>query len=413
MNNHVRRLITANAISSIGDGLQFAAFPLLGASLTSSPATIAALAATGSVPALIGALPAGGLADRLPRARLLTILDFARALVLGGLVALVATHAIAIWELFVTALIMGAGAMLDEVSTQALIPVIAPADQLPRANAFLSTTQELGGGLAGPAIAGFLFAASAGAPFGANACSFLASGIILTSLARHEKHAKAQSPASPPAQPGVAWLHAGALWLARDRHLRGLALMVAAWSLFGWMPEAVLVLYTKQDLHGSSVAFGALLAATSAGAILGGLFSARLISRLGTARALAPSLMLYAVLMVPPAFLSSIYLAGLDFFLQGIPVLVFTVAAATVRQTVTPQHLMARVTAVFYLAGAGMSPLGLLAGGLIGSAIGLRATFLIGGAGLAACVALLSRTLNGIDRRISPATPTGSTSAAT
>ncbi len=65
--------------------------------------------------------------------------------------------------------------------------------------------------------------------------------------------------------------------------------MVAALSLFGWMPEAVLVLYTRQDLHASSAAFGGLLAATSVGAIVGGLFSARLIAWLGITRTLAPS----------------------------------------------------------------------------------------------------------------------------
>jgi hypothetical protein len=132
---------------------------------------------------------------------------------------------------------------------------------------------------------------------------------------------------------------------------------------------------------------------------LPGLFSARLIARLGVARTLAPSLLAYAAMMVPPAFLSNLYPVALVCFLQGIPVLIFTVAAATTRQTLIPASLMARVTSIFYLAGAGTAPLGLLAGGLIGSHLGLRATFIVGGTGLATSVILLSRTVGGIDLR--------------
>lgn len=397
MTDHVRRLLAANAVSSLGDGLQVAAFPLAGAALTSSPATIAALAAVGSVPALLGAVPAGALADRLPRARLMTALDLAQAAVLAVLAVLIAAHALAVWELFATALLMGVGQMLTEISAAALVPVIAPADRLPRVNAILATTTELGGGLAGPAAGGVLFAVAAGLPFGLNAFSFLAAGLITATLGRPEQAARArQHELGGPA--GDARLRAGVGWLARHRPLRGLVLMVAAWSLFGWMPESVLVLYVREDLHGSSAAFGGLLAATSAGATLGGLLAGRLIDRLGTGRILAPSLLMYAVLMVPPAFLASVFPVALVFFAQGLPVLVFTVAAATARQSLTPQPLMARVTSVFYLAGAGIAPVGLLAGGFIGSHLGLRAAFLIGGAGLAASVALLSRTVRGIDQ---------------
>ena len=377
-----------------------AAFPLLCASLTSSPAMIAAIAATGSVPALVGALPAGDLADRWSRAGLMVALDLARALVLGGLVVLITAHLLALWQLFLTALLMGIGQLLFEISSSALVPTIAAVKELPRVNGLLSTTKELGGGLVGPAAAGFLYAESAGLPFGVNAASFLAAGLIVTVLARHEKAARAGSLMSWPAARFDARLRAGARWLARDRQVRSLALMVAAWSLFGWMPEAVLVLYVRQDLHGSSAVFGALLAATSVGAVAGGIFSGRVIARLGFSRALAPSLLLYALLMAPPAFLADTYLVALVFFAQGIPVLIFTVAAATVRQTLIPEGLLARVSAIFYLAGAGMAPLGLLAGGLIGTYLGLRATFLIGATGLAASVVLLSRALTGMDQRM-------------
>jgi MFS family permease len=330
----------------------------------------------------------------------MVILDLALALILGGLTALVVTHSVAIWQLFIVALLIGIGQMLSEISSSALVPTIASVKELPRVNGFISTTKELGAGLAGPAMAGLLYAALAALPFGVNACSFLVAGIIVASLARHERAARMQSSTNPATQPADSRLRAGARWVARDRHLRGIILMTAAWSLFGWMPEAVLVLYTKQDLRASSIAFGGLLAVTAAGAVVGGIFSNRLISRLGTARALDASLITYALLMAPPAFMSNLYLVVPVFFLQGIPILIFTVAAATARQTLVPNDMMARVSAIFYVAGAGIAPLGLLAGGFIGSYINLRATFLFGAVGLTASVVSLSRTLKGVDQRM-------------
>lgn len=395
----VRRLLAASAISSLGDGVQVAALPLAGASLTSSPATIAALAAAGSAPALLGAIPAGVLADRLPRAALLAALDLVQAAVLAVLVALTAAHALMIWQLFAAALLMGSGQMLSQISVSALVPAITPAAQLARVNGVMSTVSELGAGLAGPAAGGVLFSVFDGLPFAVNACSFAAAGLVVATLARRGR----AEPGAARAGPGggaAAGLSAGLRWLAAHRQLRGAALLTAAWSLFGWMPEAVFVLYTTEDLHAPGAAFGGLLAATAAGAIAGGLMSARLVARLGAIRLLAPALLAYAILMVPPAFLTSVYPVAVVGFLQGVPVLIFTVAAATARQALVPQNLMARVTSVFYLAGAGTAPLGLIAGGLIGSQLGLRATFIVGGAGLAASVVLASRTVSGRERRL-------------
>ena len=143
------------------------------------------------------------------------------------------------------------------------------------------------------------------------------------------------------------------------------------------------MLYVRQDLHGSSAVFGALLAATS------GRRGGRrdLLGQGDRAAGVLPDAGTVCSCMRcswrRQASLADTYLVALVFFAQGIPVLIFTVAAATVRQALIPEGLLARVSAIFYLAGAGMAPLGLLAGGLIGTYLGLRATFLVGAAGLA------------------------------
>jgi MFS family permease len=387
----VLRLLTASALSSFGDGVQLIAFPLAGAALTDSPAIIAALAATGSAPALIGALPAGGLIDRVRRARLMVGLDLARCAVLAALVALIATGRLAIWHLFVIAVLMGLGALFFDLSAQAVVPSVVPAAGLTTFNGTLASTRELADGLIGPAVAGFLYAAATGLPFAVNALTFLISAALLARLAS----AEAPAPSSRKAP-----IRAGLRTVFHDRPLTALFLVIATAAFFGNIPEATLVLYAKQELALGSVGFGALFAVTSAGAVLGGLAAARFVTSRNAARVVIPAQALYLLCLVPPAFLASPIAVGAVFFLQGLPILVFSVGSATIRQLLIPRELMGRVSAVFYLAGAGITPLGLLAGGLIADRTGLRATFLIGAAGMAVSLAVVGRPLRGFDTRL-------------
>ncbi|WP_280265560.1 MFS transporter [Nocardia wallacei] len=65
------RLWTASAISNIGDGVTLVAGPLLVASLTTSPATVAGAAFVQQLPWLLFVLVSGVFVDRLDRRRLI------------------------------------------------------------------------------------------------------------------------------------------------------------------------------------------------------------------------------------------------------------------------------------------------------------------------------------------------------
>src|SRR5215213_4768194 len=76
------RLWTASAISNLGNGVLFAAMPLLAESLTSSPTAISVVTAATSLPALLVALHAGVIVDRLDRRRVMIAMDLARLAIL-------------------------------------------------------------------------------------------------------------------------------------------------------------------------------------------------------------------------------------------------------------------------------------------------------------------------------------------
>jgi MFS family permease len=84
------RLFAASAVSNLGDGLRLTALPLLAASLTRDPATIATVSAVLWLPWLLFGAFGGAIVDRVRRVRLLVTVQLFRVLMVGGL-------ALAIW----------------------------------------------------------------------------------------------------------------------------------------------------------------------------------------------------------------------------------------------------------------------------------------------------------------------------
>src|SRR3954453_6071257 len=95
------QLWTASTISALGDGVALVAFPLLAAGLTRQPALIAGVAMAQRLPWLLLSLPAGALADRVARRRLMSGIDGFRMAMLFGLAAAAATGHVTLPVLYV------------------------------------------------------------------------------------------------------------------------------------------------------------------------------------------------------------------------------------------------------------------------------------------------------------------------
>ncbi|HJP77362.1 MAG TPA: MFS transporter [Pseudonocardiaceae bacterium] len=368
-----RAVFVAASVSTVGDGIQLVALPLLGTTLTTSPQAIAGLAAIGLVPALLFALPVGGLVDLFDRRRLLIAADVVRAALLAALVLAFVSGYLRLWELFGIAFALGVCAIVFDTCSVAYLPTVVPKDRLAKANGYLATVSEFGNGIIGPALAGTVFALARTLPFLLNAVSFVGSALMLATLPKGLPVA---------ARRRTMQIGEGLRWILGERSLLALALVMCGWNLFGWMPEATLVLYARQDLGLSGTAFGFLFASTSIGAVLGGLLSARIIARLGADRVLYLTTALYALLMIPAAVSHSPWLVGGAFLLQGIPLVAWSVVSTTIRQTLVPGELLGRVNSVFALLGSGSAPVAMVLGGVLGHWLGFRPVFLISVAGI-------------------------------
>ena len=118
------------------------------------------------------------------------------------------------------------------------------------------------------------------------------------------------------------------------------------------------------------------------GSVLGSVITGRLSTRIGIGPAfIAGSLLFTAPLvLVPlaagpkPVVLAFLFLAE---FGSGLGVMILDISAGSIFQALVPDRLRARFSGAYMVVNNGVRPLGALAGGALGSAIGLRPTLWI------------------------------------
>lgn len=367
--------ITASA-SNFGDGIRTAALPLLTVTITRNPIAISGVAAAAWLPWLLFGLVSGAIVDRVHRIRLLRNVQIARFALVSVFTILVLGRLVSLPIVYLAALAVGTGEIFADIALQSLTPEIVPNARLEKQNAWLSAAETLSNQFIGPSLGGVLFLAGRALPFGIDAASFLASAGLAERLRRLLPGHKP----APPTQHGiVADTLEGVRYLARHRVLRTMALWVSSINLSVNAAEAVLVLYAVTVLHIGAAGYGLLLGAAGVGGLVGALISSYVVARLQRGRTMLASCLLAGVMTVLLVMTTSGYVVGIIQFFIGLSGVSFTIVGRSVRQALSPPELIGRVTSSYRLLGYGAIPLGSLVGGVLCSAFGIRAPFIIGG----------------------------------
>lgn len=382
------KLWAAQTISLLGSQVTFLALPLTAIFLLdATPAQLGVVTALGALPDLVAGLHAGALVDRRRRRPLLIAADLGRALILASIPVAWLTDRLSMPLLYAVALGAGLLALVFDVAYQAFLPAIVPRDRLVDGNAKLElsrTAAEVGG----PGLGGWLVGAfSAPVAIALDALSYLGSALLIAAIRAKE----AALPSIPSGRRLRSEIADGLRVVFADPRLRAVAGCRALLGFFNAMLEAVFVLFLARTLRLDPVSIGIVFAVGGAGFLVGSLLPERLAGRLGfgPTTVLALALVGIADLLVPlagSATVAAVPLLIAAQFLFGLGLTVFNVNQASLRQAVVPDDLQGRAAATVRVLGAGPIPLGALAGGLLGGAIGLPETLLlaVGGELLAA-----------------------------
>lgn len=189
-NGNFTLLWGGQAISQLGSAVSVLAFPLLVLSLNGSAVQAGALGTLQAVIRVAFQLPAGVLADRWSRRRVMQVCDAVRAGLFLILAVVVILDRAPLATIFVIA---GAAAILDvlfDAAEKSIVSQLVPNDQLPEAFA-ANEARAYGASLVGPPLGGFLYAVGRSIPFLFDvlsyALSFLAVSFIRKPASPHEE----------------------------------------------------------------------------------------------------------------------------------------------------------------------------------------------------------------------------------
>ena len=383
-NRTFRRFFAAHSISLVGDQVALIALPLTAVLvLDASAAEMGLLTAAGLFPYLLFSLHAGAWVDRRgERRQKMIAADVGRALIVASVPIAYALDVLTIEQLFVTEFLVGSLAVVFSVSNPTLFISVVPREGYVEGQSLLNGTRAFSF-VAGPTIGGLLVqAVTAPVALLLDACSYMFSAFFLRSISPEE-------PATEEAERGH--VVAGLRFIARSRVMRSSLAATATVNFFNFVFWALFVLYVTRELDVPAGTLGLVLGAGAVGGVIGSLVTGRISRRIG----LGPAYMVGCVLFPLPLLLVPlasgprsvvVLMLFLAEFWSGVGVMMLDISAGAIFAALIPDRLRSRVSGAYSFVNYGVRPLGSLAGGVLGSTIGLQPTLWIGAIGALAGV---------------------------
>ena len=347
------------------------------------------------------ALPAGQLADRLPRITTVIVWGFADAIVTGLLLLVTIRGAHELWQFVALAAATGTLGGLGNPAGRSVTPELVPADLLAGAVAMRSIAGQIST-IAGPAVGGLLFALKPEALYSTGIVLLVVSSLVLLPIARPDPLTRAERE-----PPGLQSLLGGI------RFIRGAPVIFGAITLdlFAVLlggSVALLPLFAKTVLHTGPFGLGILRSSVAVGAWIAAIRIAQkpLAGRAG--RTLLIAVATFGASMIVFGLSHWFWLSALALAVSGfVDMFSMNIRATTVALT-TPNPLRGRVNAVEGVFIGASNELGAFESGAAAALIGAVPAVVAGGAltiGLALIWPRLFPALAHVDRLedVSPA----------
>jgi MFS family permease len=363
----LRWLFASTAAAVTGQGAVAPPAPLLAASLTRDPVSVALVAAAAWAPWLVIGAFTGALVDRWNAKLVMVVTDLVRAAIMLSFSAITVAGRASIWILGAAVLLCGVGSCLFDPASQSELPALTDRSRaaLARANGTFWTIDTLARTLVGAMIGAFLFAQSPALPFVAQGVLFAISGLLLIGLPRRQRViARTTTRLLDDVVEG-----ARVLW--ESETLRRNATCMATYNVAYNVAFATMILLLQRNLGLSARGFGLLLACAALGGVVGGWIARRL--TWGVSQAYGVGFVVQGggwllVLVAPDQ-----WIAAVGFALVGSVSTMVSAIGGAASQSATPEGMMGRITSVTRLAGIGAAAIGSALSGIVAALGGLSA----------------------------------------
>jgi MFS family permease len=375
------RLWIGQSISQAGTQVTLLAFPSVAILiLHAGPFEVGLLTTLEFLAFPVLGLIAGVTADRVRRRPLLIASDIGRMVALASVPIAAYMHVLTIYQMYAVALLVGVFTVFFDVSYQSFLPALIDRGDLVEGNSKLEVSRS-SAQVAGPGIAGLLIQAVGGAAaIVVDSLSYLVSAVAVLMIRKPEPRplpGTADGQKSSVAAELREGLHAvfgnGVIWRTVG--------CTATSNLGSNIIFAVELIFFYRQLHLSPGVVGLIWAGGSVGGIFGAMSASWLARRLGVGRTIIGSIFFSALgnFALPLAILGppvAIIIPG--YFLSNFSTPIYNITQVSLRQAVTADRVQGRMNATVRTVVWGTIPLGAFVGGILGSAIGIIPTILVG-----------------------------------
>jgi MFS family permease len=375
-------LWTGQAVSGMGSAISGICYPLLILAITGSAAEAGIVSGASLIANLVLLLPAGVVADRYPRKRLMVSSSLVQAVAVGTVVPPTLGHHVYIAQLAGVGAVQGAASAFFTGAGRGAVRRVVPPAQLPQAYARIEARDQAVS-LAGAPAGGALFSLAQFLPFACDAVSF---GCIAVATAFIRKPLDPHPAATGPREPLRRSITAGVRFIFSVPLLRTIALWGTAVN--GISAGMLLLIIVLARAHGGTPAIiGLLLSVSAAAGMAAALVAGRLVAMAG-----GRTLALLASWLLPAsatamALAPSLWLIGACGAVTTVLVAPVNITFAAYAAQVTPDHLQAQAGNAMRLSVGSLTWLTPPVFGLLADSLGLRAAMLTG-AGLLALTAI-------------------------
>ncbi len=384
-----RWFVVGQAASTSGLWTQRVAQDWLVLTLTHDPFAVGVATALQFVPTLIFGMPAGLVADRFDKRRVLlgTVSSLGACAAILGLLCLTGT--VQLWHVLAIAFLTGTAACFDNPTRSALVHEIVGPDRLRNAVSVNSAVFQLGA-LAGPAIsAGLITAVGTGWAFVACAGWYVLVALAFALIRRSELRS------APPLVRGQRQLREAVAEIARTPTLLWPIALAGICAFFTTNFAVTLTAFAK-DLHLDAGGYGLLTVALAVGSLVGALISARRPgTRLRHLVALAAGLAGAQLIAATASGMASVTGAFVLIGMVGMP---FLITANTSIQLAAGDTMRGRVMGVYMLVTLGAAAAGGPVIGVLAQRFGAPAGLLAGAVVTGVAAAYLARRLARLSR---------------
>lgn len=391
-----RRLWSSTVVTSVGSQLTAIAVPFQIYSLTHSSTWVGLASFAGLAPLIVFGLWGGAVADIVDRRKLLLLTNTGVALSSLGLWIQAVAKVDSVTLLIVLLMVQQAMFGMNSPARGAAIPRLVPAAELPAANALNATVQYVGA-VVGPLVAGSLI------PLIGLSTLYLIDVVGLMAAL----WSVFRLPALPPTESAgrrADWGHIveGFRYMTSQKLLYMSFAVDLIAMVFG-MPRALFPQLAATTFAGNHLALGLLYAAIPIGSMVGGLISGTFTRARRHGLMTIIAVCFWGAAMAGLGLTHSLPVAFTMLAIGGGADLVSMVFRGSILQNAAPDEVRGRMQGVFVVVVAGGPRLADLLHGVLGSAIGTRATITGGGVAVVLGVLLLAVLVPAYTRYRAPA----------